>query len=576
MPKSVFISSTSVDLKDHRAAVDAATRRLKQRPINMQDFGAQPGGAVGVSLREVGDADVFVGILAAQVTADLTKLLDKRQRQTLLTRVLAAVVVAALFFLMIIVNPNLSSNIHSIIPAQPAKTPFPEDEVGIVLTDLQPIGANAPDNVISNLASDLQRGGIPYIWVRQTLTSDEQARALAAQHNATIVLWGEADVSTIRLFFEISAPENVNVASPSDAAQANSSTLESFELLISTGLNDLGLFLYDAVRGQILYLADSYAEAEAAFDAALGRLPVGLETEFSVSGLYFARGTIRQQRSALDDAIADYSSAIEINSQFATAYNNRGLAYYDQGKLDDAIADYNSATEIDPQYAAAYNNRGIAYYDQGKLDDAIADCTRAIEINPQLADPYYNRGRAYYDQGKLDDAIADYNSAIAIDPQYAAAYNNRGNVYRRQGKLEEAVADYNSAIAIDPQYAAAYNNRGLVYGNQEKLGDAIADFDRALEIDPQYATAYYNRGIAYFVQGKLAEAIADYSSAIEINPQLADVYWGRGLAHYAIGNYPAAIEDYRTYERLTGQLEPFMVEQIAEMEAALTATPTPG
>jgi len=34
-----------------------------------------------------------------------------------------------------------------------------------------------------------------------------------------------------------------------------------------------------------------------------------------------------------------------------------------------------------------------------------------------------------------------------------------------------------------------------------------------------------------------------------------------------------ALTDYRTYERLTGQLEPFMVTRIAEMEAAL-GTPT--
>ncbi len=62
--KSVFISSTSIDLKEYRAAVDAAIRRLELRPINMTDFGAQPGGAVGVSVREVGKADIFVGILA--------------------------------------------------------------------------------------------------------------------------------------------------------------------------------------------------------------------------------------------------------------------------------------------------------------------------------------------------------------------------------------------------------------------------------------------------------------------------------------------------------------------------------
>lgn len=57
MTKSVFISSTSRDLGEYREAVDKAIRRLELHPINMDDFGSQPGGASGVSLREVAKAD---------------------------------------------------------------------------------------------------------------------------------------------------------------------------------------------------------------------------------------------------------------------------------------------------------------------------------------------------------------------------------------------------------------------------------------------------------------------------------------------------------------------------------------
>jgi tetratricopeptide (TPR) repeat protein len=64
MSKSVFISSTSIDLKEYREEVDAAIRRLEMRPINMKDFGSQPGGASVVSIHEVSKADIFVGIVA--------------------------------------------------------------------------------------------------------------------------------------------------------------------------------------------------------------------------------------------------------------------------------------------------------------------------------------------------------------------------------------------------------------------------------------------------------------------------------------------------------------------------------
>lgn len=64
MTKSVFISSTSKDLKDHREAVNEVIRRLRLHPVDMIDFGAQPGGAKDVSVKEVRTSDFFIGILA--------------------------------------------------------------------------------------------------------------------------------------------------------------------------------------------------------------------------------------------------------------------------------------------------------------------------------------------------------------------------------------------------------------------------------------------------------------------------------------------------------------------------------
>ncbi|MBZ0308819.1 MAG: DUF4062 domain-containing protein, partial [Anaerolineae bacterium] len=64
MTKSVFISSTSKDLQAHRAAVNAALRRLELRPIDMVDFDAQPGDAVQISLAQVRKADIFIGVIA--------------------------------------------------------------------------------------------------------------------------------------------------------------------------------------------------------------------------------------------------------------------------------------------------------------------------------------------------------------------------------------------------------------------------------------------------------------------------------------------------------------------------------
>ncbi|MBZ0308821.1 MAG: tetratricopeptide repeat protein, partial [Anaerolineae bacterium] len=78
---------------------------------------------------------------------------------------------------------------------------------------------------------------------------------------------------------------------------------------------------------------------------------------------------------------------------------------------------------------------------------------------------------------------------------------------------------------------------------------------------------YHNRGNVYVDLGEYNRAIADYDQAIMLGPNYANAFWGRGNAHYELGNYDQAIADYREYERITGKLEPFMEERLAEMEA---------
>ena len=63
-PLSIFISSTSEDLRAQRAAVRDALRDLGQLPIVMEQFPAQDVTAVQVCKRAIDDADILIGIYA--------------------------------------------------------------------------------------------------------------------------------------------------------------------------------------------------------------------------------------------------------------------------------------------------------------------------------------------------------------------------------------------------------------------------------------------------------------------------------------------------------------------------------
>lgn len=64
MSTTVFISSTSRDLLEHRAAVAKALLKAGFHPIDMADFMARPEGATSACLKEVAESDLFVGIYA--------------------------------------------------------------------------------------------------------------------------------------------------------------------------------------------------------------------------------------------------------------------------------------------------------------------------------------------------------------------------------------------------------------------------------------------------------------------------------------------------------------------------------
>ena len=61
---SVFISSTSADLREHRAAVRESLLHAGYHPIDMADFMARAEGATTACLNEVAESDLFVGIYA--------------------------------------------------------------------------------------------------------------------------------------------------------------------------------------------------------------------------------------------------------------------------------------------------------------------------------------------------------------------------------------------------------------------------------------------------------------------------------------------------------------------------------
>lgn len=724
--KSVFISSTAKDLGDHRAAVKAAIERLDLRPIDMRNFGSQPGGAVGVSVREVGKADIFVGILAQrygyvpegmtksvteqeydeavqrklprlmylldenfawdvslvendplaqqrlknfkdrvnadevrslfttpdnlarQVTADLTKLLDKQRQHTLITRILAAVLLVVgiialvlladtgirdqAFKIVGIASPTLTPSTTPTATFTPSPTPTPtntplptatslegapfaDDEVGIVFAEFDLIDSNAP-RTERNIERELEDAGVSFIRVRHTLENREEAQQVAELYNATLVIWGEVALGGAVLNFEINAPPE-RVQMDVDGFEVSAAQLDSFAAYIFNGMDIL--YIVEFIRAQLAFFENNYDASLAYLDSALNRIPAERQADVQAGALFIYRGSIYGLQGKYADALAAFNHAIELNPQDSVAHHQRGNVYSLQGKHDDeALADFNRAIAFDPENSSAYRSRGVFHNTRGNYAEALADFNRAIALDPEDYSTYSSRGLLYNNQALYDEALADFNRAMQLNSEYSTAYYYRGKLFVIQELYDEAFADFNRAIALNPnsdelariyierselqsiqgQYvealadinraielepsvdilAFAYITRGLFYTVQGNSDEVLADFNRAIALNPSFdvlAIAYTIRGLFYTGEGRYEEALTDYNRAIELYPDVADIYSSRAEVHYQLGNYTEALADYRDYERLTGTLEPFMQDQIAEMEAALTATPVP-
>jgi len=59
---TVFISSTAIDLPEHRQQVSEACRRIGYEPVGMEEWPAQDADAETLCPREVDGADLFIGV----------------------------------------------------------------------------------------------------------------------------------------------------------------------------------------------------------------------------------------------------------------------------------------------------------------------------------------------------------------------------------------------------------------------------------------------------------------------------------------------------------------------------------
>ncbi|MEQ7873073.1 DUF3857 domain-containing protein [Sphingomonas sp. ASV193] len=237
-------------------------------------------------------------------------------------------------------------------------------------------------------------------------------------------------------------------------------------------------------RGRILARAGRFAEAVAAYDAALKIAP---KPSYYVDR-FFARdpADTAARRADLDAALklapTDSDTLLDL-SQLASALGDHAAA---MGLLDRALLE-------DPDDLTVRSYRAVQLKLAGRGKDAdrefIALAAKELTAD-QLNNLCWIKATANV---AIDGAMADCDRALKLSDT-PDEHDSRAFVLLRMNKYDEAMAEYARALK-DRDVASSYYGRAIVYARKGDKAKSDADAAHALRLDPGIERRYAGYGL---------------------------------------------------------------------------------
>ena len=472
----------------------------------------------------------------------------------------------------------------------PASTPPPSatpPPPSLTTTDICPIEAvehgqalvlaarfseeSAPPNAESQiLLEDLQQqlvSNVPYpsLAVRaypQEISSQAQARQVAADCRAAVILWGRKNNSQLELEVQIgdlSTFERLRFPRQTLERTANVHVRLTDARQQSVARQVLALLLFE-------YMADGDG-AEAMRMVLIAEMLDGRDGAIvtgGVAGLVHRFSVIYP--TDLPQSINEITQAIQIDSGNALLYMLRSTLYGKSGSFALSHQDSASAIRLGPaDWTLPLYIEGNVYLYEDQWASAIPLYDRIIALNPHDWFAYNQRGSTYLVLGDLGRARADLDQALALEPTANFPYVWATLLALRQARLEEA-RQYIQTMLVkfpDPVYGERVL-RSLVTEDVKfvlqpamsafgkliigQYAGALQDTQAALTIKPEMADLYLMEGLTYCNLNQLTEAEEAYTQGISLAPDFALLYLLHAEVALRQGETATALQDLQTLQ----------------------------
>jgi tetratricopeptide (TPR) repeat protein len=184
-----------------------------------------------------------------------------------------------------------------------------------------------------------------------------------------------------------------------DALRRSGKENQAVEVLEQLGRSHSDLAVIHSTLGDTLRRQEKFADAIAAYDRAIERLPENAGNRWV---LLYARGIAHERLGNDTQMEADFRAALELNPEQPQVLNYLGYSMVEQKRnLEESLDMIERAVAGSPDSGYIVDSLGWVLFRMGRYDEAVGHMERAVEllavdpvVNDHLGDVYWAVGRA--------------------------------------------------------------------------------------------------------------------------------------------------------------------------------------